>query len=107
MSIEPASPDCMANTRVQLYHNLSVVLAAGVPLIQSLRTAASGLRGRLPKALLAVARDISAGQGLCEAMAGHPKAFATLDMPDSGNHCHRIFYAKKRSSSQIAGRPGA
>ncbi|MFQ6049002.1 MAG: type II secretion system F family protein [Phycisphaerae bacterium] len=69
----------LATARSQIYHNLSVMLAAGVPLTRALRTAAAGTAGPLPKALRKVADDVSAGQSLEVALANQPRVFAPLD----------------------------
>jgi len=63
-----------------VYDNLSTLLAAGVPLIRSLRTVSAGLRGRLQKAFVKVTETIQKGMPLTDAMAMHPKVFAQLDI---------------------------
>ena len=69
----------MALGRAQAYHNLAVLLEAGVPAEKSFRTAAAGARGRLAGGFAAVADGALAGRGLAETMATHPEAFAVLD----------------------------
>ena len=70
----------MAKGLATVYDNLSTLLAAGVPLIRSLRTVSKGLRGRLQKAFLQVTETIQKGMPLTDAMAMHPKVFAQLDI---------------------------
>ncbi|NIP53842.1 MAG: hypothetical protein GWN67_16670 [Phycisphaerae bacterium] len=62
------------------YHNLSIMLEAGIQLQQALNTAASGLKGKLQKTFSTVAKDVSAGNGLAETMSKHPNIFAPLDV---------------------------
>ena len=63
-----------------VYDNLSTLLAAGVPLIRSLRTVSSGLRGRLQQVFSKVTGTIEKGIPLSDAMGLHPKVFARLDI---------------------------
>lgn len=62
------------------YHNLSVMLEAGMPLLGSLNTAASGLKGNLGSAFGALAKGVSKSNGLAETMSKHPRIFAPLDV---------------------------
>ena len=70
----------MAKKLGLVYHNLSVMLEAGVPVVRSLNTVTSGLEGKLQKAFQAVAKDVSSGKQIAEAMAKHPKVFEELDV---------------------------
>lgn len=70
----------MANARAQAYHNLALMLSAGVPIIKSLNTAVSGIRGSLAKSFSAIAKNVSAGNSLAESMAKHPRVFPRLDV---------------------------
>ena len=70
----------MPSIRAQAYHNLSLMLSAGVPIIKSLHTAVSGLRGDLAKSFLAVAKNVSRGNSLAASMAKYPKVFPQLDV---------------------------
>jgi len=63
-----------------VYDNLSTLLAAGVPLIRSLRTVSSGLRGRLQQVFLQMTGSVEKGIPLSDAMSLHPKVFARLDV---------------------------
>ena len=70
----------MAFTRAQAYHNLSVLLEAGVPVARSLRSAVAGARPALRRGFSTLAEGVSAGDALAETMAKHPKIFAPLDV---------------------------
>jgi len=63
-----------------MYHRLSILLGAGVPVLQALRNAAKSSKGKAKKALLAVADSVSAGSGLAVAISRHPKVFLSLDV---------------------------
>ena len=62
------------------YHNLSVMLDAGMPLLRSLDTTAAGLKGSLKNAFSALSKGASAGNSLAETMRKHPWVFAPLDV---------------------------
>lgn len=62
------------------YHNLSIMLEAGIPVQQALKTTAAGLKGKLRKTFSALIKGVSAGNGLAYTMSKHPKVFATLDV---------------------------
>ena len=62
------------------YHDLSVMLDAGMPILRSLESLVSGLEGKLQSTFLAVTKDISSARPIAEAMAEHPKVFAPLDV---------------------------
>ena len=70
----------MADTRPDTYHNLAVMLEAGLPVLRALRTASQGMSGRVPAALRAVADEAAQGGGLAETMARHPQAFDRMDV---------------------------
>ena len=63
-----------------MYHKLSLLLRAGVPILQSLRNAAGTSRGKIRRALSVVADSVSRGDSLVEAMSRHPKVFMPLDV---------------------------
>jgi type II secretory pathway component PulF len=82
----------MARNLATVYHNLSVMLEAGMPVVRSVNTTASGLKeGRLRKAFSAIAQAVSNGQTMANTMAKYPNVFAPLDIlvveaaEDSGN----------------------
>ena len=70
----------MAKGLATVYDDLSTLLAAGVPLIRSLRTVSAGLRGRLQQVFLQVTGSVEKGIPLSDAMSSHPKVFARLDV---------------------------
>jgi len=63
-----------------MYHKLSLLLRAGVPILQSLRNAAGTSSGKIRRALSVVADSVSRGDSLVEAMSRHPKVFMPLDV---------------------------
>jgi type IV pilus assembly protein PilC len=70
----------MTKKLATVYHNLSIILDAGIPLQQALNTTASGLKGKSRKTFSALAKGVSAGNGLAETMSKHSNIFATLDV---------------------------
>ena len=70
----------MANTLALAYHNLSIMLDAGVPVLRALDTVASGADPRLRAAFLRLADTVSKGNPLAETMAQSPKIFNPLDV---------------------------
>ena len=70
----------MPKTLALAYHNLSTMLDAGVPLLRSLNTVASGLEPRVRKAFAAVADGVSKGNSLAESMRLNPRVFSPLDV---------------------------
>ncbi len=70
----------MANKRALIYHNLSIMLDSGVPMLRTLKTAVAGLKGPLANVFSAVTKTIAAGNGLAETMAKYPKVFPPLDL---------------------------
>jgi type II secretory pathway component PulF len=70
----------MTNKLATIYHNLSIMLEAGIPVQRALNTTASGLKGELRKTFLALAGGVSAGNCLAETMSKYPNIFAALDV---------------------------
>jgi len=70
----------VANTLALAYHNLSVMLDSGVPILRSLNTVASGLDPRLRTTFLKLADTVSQGNPLAESMAQSPRIFDPLDV---------------------------
>jgi len=62
------------------YHNLSIMLDAGVPLLRSLNTVGSGLDLPLRRDFLKLAESASKGNPLAETMAQSPKIFDPVDV---------------------------
>ncbi len=70
----------MADTRAILYHNLYLMLDAGVPILKSLRTVGSGVKGKRAKTFAEISDIVADGNSLAEAMARFPKVFDPLDV---------------------------
>ena len=70
----------MAKSLAPAYHNLSIMLDAGVPLLRSLNTVGSGLDLRLRRDFLKLAESASKGNPLAETMAQSPKIFDPVDV---------------------------
>ena len=61
------------------YHNLSTLLAAGVPLLRALETSGSHLTGRKRVAWRHIAESVVDGSNLADAMSRHPRIFKRID----------------------------
>ena len=70
----------MADTCAILYHNLYLMLDAGVPILKSLRTVGSGVKGKRAKTFAAISDIVADGNTLAEAMARFPNVFDPLDV---------------------------
>ena len=70
----------MAKNLATTYHNLSVMLDAGVPLLRSLNTIASGEKPHMRKAFQTLADGVSQGNPLAETMSQNPKLFSPVDV---------------------------
>jgi type IV pilus assembly protein PilC len=66
--------------RAAFYHDLAVMLEAGLPILRSLDTVTSGLEGRLKKVFADVRKTVSQGNSISEAMTKHKRAFGKLDV---------------------------
>jgi type IV pilus assembly protein PilC len=62
------------------YHNLSVMLDAGMPIVKSLDITTQGLSGGLKRVFSALTKSVSHGSTISEAMAKYPMVFAPLDL---------------------------
>ncbi len=69
----------MASARAQAYHNLAVMLEAGVPAVKALRTAVSAGRSPTARGFAAMAGGVAEGQDLSEAMSADG-SFPPLDV---------------------------
>lgn len=67
----------MADARIDLYHNLSVMLGAGVPIIRALQSASKV--GRYGRLFRTVEQQVAAGNSLSEVICRYPRRFAKLD----------------------------
>jgi type IV pilus assembly protein PilC len=63
-----------------MYHKLSVLLGAGVPVVQALRNTGQNSKGRVKKALLTVADAVASGDDLVEVAHDHRRIFDRLDL---------------------------
>jgi len=70
----------MSKSLATVYHNLSVMLQAGVPLLRSLETAGSAAPARLRRTLQQIKQQISQGSSLAEAAREHTKLFGPIDL---------------------------
>lgn len=70
----------MAKSLAVAYHNLSIMLDAGVSLLRSLNTVSSGLNPHIRVAFLRLADSVSKGNTLAETMTKSPNIFDPLDV---------------------------
>jgi type IV pilus assembly protein PilC len=63
-----------------IYHDLAVLLDAGLPIIKSLDTVSEGLQGHLRKSFSDISKSVSQGNTFADSMAKYPKVFARLDL---------------------------
>jgi len=62
------------------YHNMSVLLEAGVPILKTIQTSYSSARGGWRSVLIQMERDLSQGEGLSQSMSRRPRYFPPLDV---------------------------
>lgn len=67
----------MADSRINLYHNLSVMLDAGMPITRSLQTVHK--RGRYGRIFKKIEQEVASGSSLTDAVQNHKRAFQPLD----------------------------
>ena len=70
----------MRNKLAIIYHNLAVLLDAGLPILKSLDTVSEGLQGHLRKIFSDISKSVSQGNTFADSMAECPKVFAKLDV---------------------------
>ena len=70
----------MSSQYAIIYHDLAVLLDAGVPTLRSLNIISEGLKGRLKIIFSNLSESVSQGNTFADSMAKHPKAFARLDL---------------------------
>jgi type IV pilus assembly protein PilC len=63
-----------------IYHDLAVLLDAGVPTLKSLNIISEGLKGRMKIIFSDLSKSVSQGNTFADSMTKHPKAFARLDL---------------------------
>ncbi len=69
----------MSKLRIQLYSNLSTLLAAGVPVLRAIQTAQSALPRRVTRVLKDLHGRITHGESLAESVAAWPRTFPIFD----------------------------
>jgi len=70
----------MSSPYAIIYHDLAVLLDAGVPTLKSLNIISEGLKGRLKIIFSDLSKSVSQGNTFADSMTKHPKAFARLDL---------------------------
>ena len=70
----------MSKQLANIYHNLAIMVDAGVPIKRGLQTAAGGTRHKYVKAFAGLADSIGKGNTITESMAAYPKVFDPLDV---------------------------
>ncbi|MFH1884891.1 MAG: type II secretion system F family protein [Planctomycetota bacterium] len=70
----------MSSKLAIIYHDLAVLLDAGLPIIKSLDTVSEGLQGHLRKSFSGLSKSVSQGNTFADSMAEYPKVFARLDV---------------------------
>lgn len=70
----------MSSKLAIIYHDLAVLLDAGLPIIKSLDTVSEGLQGHLRNIFSSLSKAVSQGNTFAESMAKYPKVFARLDV---------------------------
>lgn len=70
----------MAKNLATAYHNLSVMLDAGLPLLRSLKTVSEGLDSHTRRVFVDLAQSASKGNTLAETMARMPAVFQPVDV---------------------------
>ena len=70
----------MATDRGGVYHNLSVLMSAAVPIFQTLDNVAKNTRGKFGRVFRGIAAYVRQGDRLSQAMSRYPKVFPELDI---------------------------
>ena len=70
----------MSNKFAIIYHDLAVLLDAGLPVVKSLNTVSEGLQGHLRIIFSNISKSVSQGNTFADSMAEYPKVFARLDV---------------------------
>ena len=70
----------MSSKLAIIYHDLAVLLDAGLPIIKSLDTVSEGLQGHLRIIFSNISKSVSLGNTFADSMAEYPKVFARLDL---------------------------
>jgi type IV pilus assembly protein PilC len=70
----------MSKQLANIYHNLALMVDAGVPIKRCLQTAAAGTRKKYVTAFTGLAASIARGNTITESMSAYPKVFDPLDV---------------------------
>ncbi|MCK5175030.1 MAG: type II secretion system F family protein [Planctomycetes bacterium] len=70
----------MATDRGGVYHNLSVLMSAAVPIFQTLDNVAKNTGGKFGRVFRGIAAYVRQGDRLSQAMSRYPKVFPELDI---------------------------
>ena len=70
----------MPDNRAIVYHNLSVMLEAGVPVLRSLNTVLPAAKGAFGRAFSDVVNSVHNGVDIDQAMSRYPKIFDSLEL---------------------------
>jgi type IV pilus assembly protein PilC len=70
----------VSNLHAIIYHDLAVLLDAGVPTLKSLNIISEGLKGHLRIIFSNIGESVSKGNTISDSMAKYPKVFAKLDL---------------------------
>ncbi len=70
----------MSSKFALIYHDLAVLLDAGLPILKSLDTVSEGLQGHLRKIFSNLSKSVSKGNTFADSMAEYPKVFDRLDV---------------------------
>ncbi len=68
-----------SSRHARVYHDLAVMLEAGLPILRALDTVRRGTVWRMAAALGIIREDVARGDTLAEAMGAHPRVFAEFD----------------------------
>ncbi|GAI19519.1 unnamed protein product, partial [marine sediment metagenome] len=63
-----------------IYHDLAVLLDAGIPILKSLNIISEGLQGHQKRIFSDLSKSVSQGNTFADSMAEYPKVFARLDL---------------------------
>jgi len=63
-----------------IYHDLAVLLDAGLPILKSLNTISEGLQGHQKRIFSGLSKSVSQGNIFADSMVEYPKVFARLDV---------------------------
>ena len=63
-----------------IYHDLAVLLDAGIPILKSLNIISEGLQGHQKRIFSDLSKSVSQGNTFADSMAKYPKVFARLDL---------------------------